>query len=1013
MRCLMNGALRINSPTEETPELEFGDYELLSEMGRGGQGIVYRARQKGLNRLVALKCIPASHFASGERLKRFRLEAEAAARLDHPGIVPIFEIGERHGFCFYSMRLMDGGRLDQALHGEPMNPQAAADTMIAISRTVHYAHQRGILHRDLKPANILLDGNGRPHLSDFGLARLVEQDSTLTHTLAILGTPSYMAPEQAGPTELGGGAREITTAADVYGLGGILYHLLTGGPPFAAGTTFETVRLVLESNPRRPSLQNAAVDRDLETICLKCLEKDPRRRYGSAEALAEELERWRRREPIVARPVSTNERVWRWCRRKPVLAALSALVGFLLLVVGLGAPLAAWRINQERQKAEAEAYAADMHYVQQVWGEGNLRRAQALLQAHVPKKGDPDLRGFEWRYLWNQCQDESEFTFTNFPSGVRALLSPDGGFVAAISGPTLKLLDYTNRREIKALALPIPNQNFTAAQFAPNDTNTLAAIAGRHLLLWNLSQGEVVQSFTLSAAGNALAFSPDGSLVAVAFQGVRGLEVWDLKAKKLLWTQNQGPTDEAGLVAFTPNGRSIFSTGGVYGNPLLWDKGGGAPVALEPSHTTYFGALDLTSDGRNFITGGIDSRIVAWDLESRKGRARMAHPGGAINALRLAPGGEFLATGADDATVRLWNMASGEQIRVYRGHRSAVTGVIFSPDGRLISSSLDGTVKIWPHDPAPANQVLQTNRSWTGAVSFSADGRKLATVDLWAGVLSILDVETGSRITNLTEVAQGPTSGNAKFSPDGRWLVLTERDGRIRWWNAETFEPLGTVTNDFAANSVSISADSTILALSGVNNARVLENSQRLALWDVAAKARLDILKMAAPDAACVAFAQTHPWIAIGSMHGHVSIWNYRTQRLLADFQEQHGRIWNLAFSPDDELLAAGDGDGAVVFYETTRARFFRSAAETSWWVLGLAFSPDGRTLASAESDGAVRLWNVFSHRSALELKGHAGIVSKVAFSPNGNILASCGADGTVRLWRAPSLAEIEGPGRR
>ena len=489
MESALEPDIEVGMPTEAKAEssLDFGDYELLAEIGRGGQGVVYRARQKSLNRVVALKCIPIGQLASPERVKRFRIEAEAAAKLDHPGIVPVFEVGERDGFCFYSMKLMEGGRLDQALGSQPMPPRQAAELLVSISRTVHYAHQRGILHRDLKPANILLDSAGRPHLSDFGLARLIEQDSTLTRTVGILGTPSYMAPEQARggnvaegfspeerPSDLENSRQchsvipqgrseqrsEITTAADIYGLGAVLYYLLTATPPFAGGTTFETVRLVLETDPRSPSSLNPAVDRDLETICLKCLEKDPRRRYGSAEALAEELERWLRREPILARPVGQVERVWRWCRRNPVVATLSFVVALLLLLLGIGAPLAAVRINRERQLAETQTYASDMNVVKQAWEQGNLRRAQGLLRSYLPRPRHRDLRGFEWRYLWGLCQDESRLSFTNFPAAVRIAMSPDGRLLAAISERKLKLLDYTSGRELKALTLPIPNQEF-------------------------------------------------------------------------------------------------------------------------------------------------------------------------------------------------------------------------------------------------------------------------------------------------------------------------------------------------------------------------------------------------------------------------------------------------------------------------------------------------------------------------------------------------------------------------
>ncbi len=308
---------------------DFGDYELLQEIGRGGQGVVYRARQKSLNRIVALKVIGLAHWATEAHVKRFRLEAEAAASLNHPCIVPIYEVGERDGACYFSMGLVEGGQLDAVAKREPIPLRHAAELIAKLARTVHYAHEHGVLHRDIKPGNILLDAKGEPHLTDFGLARLVETESTVTRTLEVLGTPSYMAPEQAA-----GDNTQLTSATDVYGLGAVLYQLLTGHPPFAGGTTYETVRMVLETQPRQPRLWNPKVDRDPATICLKCLEKDQERRYASALALAEDLERWLKHEPIRARRTGLFTRGRKWLRRNPTTAVLVASLVALAAVVG-------------------------------------------------------------------------------------------------------------------------------------------------------------------------------------------------------------------------------------------------------------------------------------------------------------------------------------------------------------------------------------------------------------------------------------------------------------------------------------------------------------------------------------------------------------------------------------------------------------------------------------------------------------------------------------------------------
>ncbi len=308
---------------------DFGDYELLKEIGRGGQGVVYRARQKSLNRTVAVKVIGLGHWATEAHLKRFRREAEAAASLEHPCIVPIYEVGERDGSCYFSMKLVQGGQLDEVVRREPMPVRRAVELIAKVARTVHYAHEHHVLHRDIKPGNILLDGKGEPHLTDFGLARLVETESTVTRTLEVLGTPSYMAPEQAA-----GQTTKLTSATDVYGLGAVFYQLLTGHPPFAGGTTYETIRLLLETEPRQPRLWNPKIDRDLNTICLRCLEKDPQRRYSSALTLAEDLERWLKHEPIQARRIGVFTRGKKWVRRNPTAALLLASLVALAAAVG-------------------------------------------------------------------------------------------------------------------------------------------------------------------------------------------------------------------------------------------------------------------------------------------------------------------------------------------------------------------------------------------------------------------------------------------------------------------------------------------------------------------------------------------------------------------------------------------------------------------------------------------------------------------------------------------------------
>ena len=308
---------------------ELGDYQLLEEIGRGSQGVVFRARQKSLNRTVALKVINFGQWASKAHVKRFRREAEVAGSLDHPSIVRIHEVGEHDGSCYFSMQFIEGGQFDEVVRRTPMSMRQAAELMAKVARTVHYAHEHGILHRDIKPGNILLDKNGEPHLTDFGLARLLDTQSSVTRTIDVLGTPSYMAPEQAA-----GEQAKISKATDVYGLGAVFYQLLTGHPPFAGRTSYQTIELLLDTEPRQPRFWDRKIARDLSTICLKCLEKDPQDRYSSALALAEDLEHWLRHEPIRAKRSGFFTHACRWVQRKPAIAALIAVLIALAAAIG-------------------------------------------------------------------------------------------------------------------------------------------------------------------------------------------------------------------------------------------------------------------------------------------------------------------------------------------------------------------------------------------------------------------------------------------------------------------------------------------------------------------------------------------------------------------------------------------------------------------------------------------------------------------------------------------------------
>ncbi len=1014
---------------------KLADYEILATLGRGGMGVVYKARHLRLARTVALKMISADGAASEEERRRFRVEAEAVAQLQHPNIVQIHEIGEMEGRPYFSLEYVAGGSLSQHLAATPQPAPIAARLAEIIARAVHAAHQHGIVHRDLKPANILLafPEAGRdlktcvPKIADFGLVKRLAQESGQTRTGDILGTPSYMAPEQAA-----GHASEAGPAADVYALGAILYELLTGRPPFRAATVMDTVYQVLHDEPVPPKRLQPTVPTDLQTIGLKCLEKKPELRYASALELADDLRRYLDDRPIQARPTGWLGRVSKWARRKPALASL--LVVILLATVGLaGGGL--W-YNGRLQSALDLATE-----------EGNRRREQ-LVRVQVDNGNrlaeEGDLFGaLPWyTAAWELDKNDAERAQTHrvrigavlqqtpklaglwaHDGAVRhAVFSPDGKYLATTSASgTAHLWDVVTGAERFA---PLRHREYVShIAFSPKGDRLVTASYDRTARVWDAVTGKPLTdpiehpypvhhatwnadaTQIVTASGNwqgndlggeaqvwnaetgvvhfkrwqasALLFGilgPDSKTILLSALNGKA-DVYDVATGKLLTSRNVlsvGPRPDTTIRygSFHPGGKMVLLPYGKsmeFWDPHTWTRYAGNNQASKPYPAPFYHAHHATFDanGRYLAAAGDDGELRLWDLRYSI-QNNFRHPRG-VYFSQFSPDGNFLVTLCKDYTAQVRNIATGERITPILKHGALIHHATFSPDGRyLVTTCEDGVVRMWD---------LLSN--WPGERRpdfplFKArfDPQMKIAGDSAIGQFRLIDTATAKTVSMLAK-----DSWSVAFSPDGKLLAMIsgEKVTRIRVWDVASSKLLSESTEE--PGLMSVRFDSQGETVLGIANPYVY------------AKA-----------------GEKPPPIA-----GSAMLWDWRKNKAVCAPLKHPGRIEHAAFRPDGKRLATGCTDGKARIWDIETGQVL-AVLEHRETVGHVAFSSDGRRLLTASNDRSVRLWNADAGEACAEPLLHPDDVISAIWSPDDGKIATLCLNQTVRIWDSRTSAALSPP---
>ncbi|WP_175517105.1 WD40 repeat domain-containing serine/threonine protein kinase [Planctomicrobium piriforme] len=1008
------------------PLPEIPGYELYEVLGRGGMGIVFRGRHLKLNRQIALKMMLPGSYAGPAELKRFEREAQIVASLCHPHIVQVFDVGDAAGRPYYTMELISGGSLAEMLTRSSRSIRESAALVIQLATALDLVHRSGVIHRDLKPGNILLTEEGIPKIGDFGLAYQPAGRTDVTLNSTWLGTPSYMAPEQAlGKTS------SVGPAADIYSLGAILYELLTGWPPFRAESAMELQRLSVNEDPLPPGRLNQAVPRDLEAICLKCLEKDPRQRYRTAGELQEDLTRFLNHIPVLARRVTNTDRVQRWIQRNPAISvALAgiAVLTFMLLVGSIWSAahfrelaqtngrlawdksLLARQFESERDKAlsaehresglRSKADALSATYLKNLYiAEMTLATQASAIPGGIARVHDllsnwtqtaTDLRDWEWYYLNGLChQDQGTFQ-AHLRGALDVAWSPDGTQLATAGvDKTICLLDRSGKRPPRRLTGH--EREVLSVMWNSDGTRLASASWDGRVKVWDALSSQLL--FDCAGVYGELFcvdWSPDDqSLVAGCKDGV--IRVWNANTGELR-RELTGHIDAVAGVAWSPDGTLIASAGHDH-TVRIWSASTMAQERVLRGHTNWVNDVEWSPDGSRCASAGNDQTARIWNPLTGTEELSITGHRQSVISLSWKQDGQELATASDDMTARVWSTLDGTQKRQASGHLAELTGVAWAPDGsEFASCGYDGNVKLWS-ESSPHRALPLTRHGDLQVVAWNpTDSEQLAAA--WGeGFVQVWDTQEQAVIGELR--AEGTYLRSAQWHPNGKTIATGSEDGLIRLWNLDSPGTPATILDQGRpVLQMCWDPQGKWLAATGLGP---------VTIWDVVERKRLREFSGNGKPFATMCPDPKGELLAIGAEDGTINLWNMSNGEEVLTYQQHRSRIVSMAWSPDGKLLASTSLSPLIHLWDPRTGELLRTLNGHTATSSQLAWSRDGCRLATVAHDGRLKIWDAECGREVLNVENTYAWLNSVSWSRDSRSIAMC--DQHQSVWIADAAA--------